>query len=100
MKILLVSDYAVPRGGNEVVTLALRDGLKARGHDVRLFASRVSYKSPASSQLSITVSARRHLYCAVFRCGDSSATSRSRQGSPDSYLTSYMCGFFSPNFPR
>src|SRR5215203_2694721 len=40
MKILLVSDYAVPRGGNEVITLALRDGLKARGHDVRLFASR------------------------------------------------------------
>jgi glycosyltransferase involved in cell wall biosynthesis len=40
MKILLVSDYAVPRGGNEVVTLSLRDGLRARGHDVRLFASR------------------------------------------------------------
>ena len=41
MKILLVSDYALPRGGNEVVTLALRDGLRARGHDVRLFSSRV-----------------------------------------------------------
>ena len=40
MKILLVSDYAVPRGGNEVVTLSLRDGLRTRGHDVRLFASR------------------------------------------------------------
>ena len=40
MKILLVSDYSVPRGGNEVVTLSLRDGLRARGHDVRLFASR------------------------------------------------------------
>ena len=39
MKILLVSDYSVPRGGNEVVTLSLRDGLRARGHDVRLFAS-------------------------------------------------------------
>lgn len=40
MKILLLSDYSVPRGGNEIVTLALRDGLRARGHDVRLFASR------------------------------------------------------------
>jgi glycosyltransferase involved in cell wall biosynthesis len=40
MKILLVSDYSVPRGGNEIVTLALRDGLQSRGHDVRLFASR------------------------------------------------------------
>lgn len=40
MKILLISDYSVPRGGNEVVTLSLRDGLRARGHDVRLFASR------------------------------------------------------------
>lgn len=42
MKILLISDYSVPRGGNEIVTLALRDGLRARGHDVRLFASRAS----------------------------------------------------------
>lgn len=40
MKILLISDYSVPRGGNEIVTLALRDGLRARGHDARLFASR------------------------------------------------------------
>lgn len=40
MKILLISDYSVPRGGNEIVTLALRDGLRASGHDVRLFASR------------------------------------------------------------
>ena len=40
MKILLISDYSVPRGGNEIVTLTLQDGLRARGHDVRLFASR------------------------------------------------------------
>lgn len=40
MKILLISDYGVPRGGNEIVTLALRDGLRARGHTVHLFASR------------------------------------------------------------
>jgi glycosyltransferase involved in cell wall biosynthesis len=39
MRILLISDYDVPRGGNEVVTLELRRGLRARGHDARLFAS-------------------------------------------------------------
>ena len=44
MKILLISDYSVPRGGNEIVTLGLRDGLRARGHDVRLFASRTYTK--------------------------------------------------------
>ena len=39
MKILLVNDYATPTGGAEVQTFALRDGLRARGHDARLFAS-------------------------------------------------------------
>lgn len=39
LKILFVSDYSVPRGGNEVVTLGLRDALRERGHDARLFAS-------------------------------------------------------------
>ncbi len=40
MKILLLSDYASPIGGSELTLLALRDGLRRRGHDVRLFASR------------------------------------------------------------
>lgn len=40
MKILSISDYSVQRGGNEIVTLALREGLRVRGHDIRLFASR------------------------------------------------------------
>jgi glycosyltransferase involved in cell wall biosynthesis len=39
MKILLVVDYATPVGGAEVSTLLLRDGLRARGHDARVFAS-------------------------------------------------------------
>ena len=39
MKILLVNDYATPTGGAELSMLALRDGLRARGHDARLFAS-------------------------------------------------------------
>ncbi len=39
MKILLVNDYAIPTGGAELVTLRLRDGLKQRGHDARVFAS-------------------------------------------------------------
>ncbi|MBI3797390.1 MAG: glycosyltransferase family 4 protein [Deltaproteobacteria bacterium] len=39
MKILLVNDYATPTGGAELLTLALRDGLRERGHEVRVFAS-------------------------------------------------------------
>ncbi|PYT20126.1 MAG: glycosyltransferase family 1 protein [Acidobacteria bacterium] len=39
MRILLVSDYATPTGGGELIVLALRDALRRRGHDVRLFAS-------------------------------------------------------------
>jgi glycosyltransferase involved in cell wall biosynthesis len=39
VRVLLVNDYAPPVGGAEVQTLALRDALRERGHDVRLFAS-------------------------------------------------------------
>lgn len=39
MKILIVNDYGVPAGGAERVSLILRDGLRERGHDARLFAS-------------------------------------------------------------
>lgn len=50
MKVLIVNDYASPSGGAEVQMLTLRDGLRARGHDARLFASRarpVEGPSPA-----------------------------------------------------
>ena len=39
MKVLLINDYATPTGGAEFLSLALRDGLRKRGHDARLFAS-------------------------------------------------------------
>lgn len=39
MKILLVNDYATVTGGAEIQLLALRDGLRQRGHDARIFAS-------------------------------------------------------------
>lgn len=39
MKVLVVHDYAVPVGGAENVSRALRDGLRVRGHDARLFGS-------------------------------------------------------------
>ncbi len=39
MKILLVHDYAAPAGGAEISTITLRDRLRARGHDARLFTS-------------------------------------------------------------
>lgn len=39
MKILLVNDYGTPTGGAEIQMLTLRDGLRERGHDARLFTS-------------------------------------------------------------
>ncbi len=39
MRILIVNDYGVLSGGAERVTVDLRDGLRARGHDARIFAS-------------------------------------------------------------
>ncbi len=39
VRILLLHDYGVPIGGAEHMTFALRDGLRARGHDVQLLAS-------------------------------------------------------------
>lgn len=48
MKILLVNDYATPTGGAELMMLALRDGLRQRGHDARLFASCVQRDASGS----------------------------------------------------
>jgi glycosyltransferase involved in cell wall biosynthesis len=42
MKILLLNDYGTATGGAELQMLALRQGLRDRGHDVRLFTSRAS----------------------------------------------------------
>jgi glycosyltransferase involved in cell wall biosynthesis len=39
MKILLVNDYGTLAGGAEVIVFGLRDELRSRGHDVRVFAS-------------------------------------------------------------
>jgi glycosyltransferase involved in cell wall biosynthesis len=39
MRILLISDYATPSGGAELMVLALRESLRSRGHDARLLAS-------------------------------------------------------------
>ena len=39
MRILLVNDYATPVGGVEILILMLRDRLRERGHEVRVFAS-------------------------------------------------------------
>ena len=39
MKVLIVNDYGCLSGGAERVALVLRDGLRARGHDARMFAS-------------------------------------------------------------
>lgn len=40
LKVLIVSDYGTASGGAEIQMLALRDGLRRRGHDARLLTSR------------------------------------------------------------
>lgn len=42
MKVLLLHDYGVLAGGAERITVDLREGLRARGHDARMFASTAS----------------------------------------------------------
>ena len=49
MRILLLNDLARPTGGAEVFTLALRDELRARGHDARLLASRAELAGEAGT---------------------------------------------------
>ncbi len=39
VKVLIINDYGVLAGGAERVSVLLRDGLRSRGHDARLFAS-------------------------------------------------------------
>jgi glycosyltransferase involved in cell wall biosynthesis len=42
MKILLINDYGIPQGGAEIQMLRLRQLLRERGHDARLFTSSVT----------------------------------------------------------
>jgi glycosyltransferase involved in cell wall biosynthesis len=48
MRILLVNDYATPTAGAERLTLDMVEGLRARGHEVRVFASRAQLIAGAS----------------------------------------------------
>lgn len=49
MKVLLLNDYGTPTGGAEVMTQAIRDGLRQRGHDARLFTSCARPEGAASA---------------------------------------------------
>ncbi|GFE67657.1 glycosyltransferase family 4 protein [Chroococcus sp. FPU101] len=42
MKILLLNDFGTPTGGAELQILSLRQGLRERGHEVRLLSSGIS----------------------------------------------------------
>lgn len=50
MRILLVNDHAMAYGGGEVMVFTLRDELRRRGHDARLFASNARV-SPLPSEV-------------------------------------------------
>jgi glycosyltransferase involved in cell wall biosynthesis len=49
MRILLVNDYATESGGAELQMHVLRSALRARDHDVRLFASTAGNPQPAAA---------------------------------------------------
>lgn len=58
MRILLVNDYGTASGGAELQMLALRDGLRGRGHEVRLFSGDAS-PAPGFSPQADAVTAGR-----------------------------------------
>lgn len=48
MKVLILNDSGSPLGGAEAMTLTLRDGLRERGHDARVFASTADSRASPS----------------------------------------------------
>jgi len=48
LRVLLVSDQASPGGGAEVMTRVLRDALRRRGHDARVFATHLRFPGAES----------------------------------------------------
>jgi glycosyltransferase involved in cell wall biosynthesis len=58
VKVLIVNDYAAALGGAEVGVLNLRDALRRRGHDARLFASTAGGGRGDYSCLGTTTAAR------------------------------------------
>ena len=64
MKILLVNDYGIPTGGAEIQILRLRQLLREKGHDARLFTTSVEsgdFKNDADFKCPGTVSSFRTL---------------------------------------
>jgi hypothetical protein len=64
VKILLINDYGTPTGGAEVSILSLRNQLRQRGHDARLFTTNAQigiHKNFADYQCFGTISSFRTL---------------------------------------
>lgn len=61
MKVLILNDVAAPVGGAEIVTYLLRDELRRRGHDARVFASDARGEGPADHHCHGTTSGGRTL---------------------------------------
>ncbi len=53
MRVLFANDYGTPDGGVEIATLHLRDGLRARGHDTRIFSSSARENRTSSSDADV-----------------------------------------------
>jgi glycosyltransferase involved in cell wall biosynthesis len=68
MRVLIVHDYGTLHGGAEHMSMALRNGLRARGHDARLFASTAQplpLPNAADHTCYGTITSARHVLQAV-----------------------------------
>ena len=68
LDVLLVHDYGSPGGGAELQMLALRDGLRRRGHRVRLLSSRVPLggQEPEADHLCFGTTSRAQVVTSAF----------------------------------
>jgi glycosyltransferase involved in cell wall biosynthesis len=73
LRILLLNDYGTPSGGAELQMLALRDGLRARGHVVRLLASRAQLAEGFSNAADRTCAGRTDRLQALTQAANLSA---------------------------
>lgn len=78
MKVLLVHDYATPNGGAELMLLALREGLRQRGYDARLFASSAGIQ-PSETLADYTCFGTTSRYRTLLQTANPSAFWRLRQ---------------------
>ncbi len=73
MRVLLINDSSTPSGGAEMMSLALRDSLRERGHDAKLFSSRARYDAALTPEADETCFGTTTAFRQVLRMANLSA---------------------------